>query len=171
MPEPLPPQQAGLRADQPEIEDEGRAPSAGPLTNAVVAFTVIALGAAALVGAWRLGVGSPERPGSGTWPLIVGLALVVLGVALALRSRRDQDTEVFTRASAVVPAGLATMIGFVALIETIGFELPSLALMVIWLRFFGHESWRSTAVTSLAAVVAFYLVFVAALAVPIPHLF
>nr|WP_269329991.1 tripartite tricarboxylate transporter TctB family protein [Kineosporia babensis] len=134
-------------------------------------MAVVALGLAALAGALSLGIGTPERPGSGTWPLLIGIGLVGLGIALALRFRQDSDAEAFTRNSAVVAAGLGTMIVFVAVIETIGFELPSLALMLVWLRFFGHESWRSTAIVSVGAVVAFYLIFVAALAVPIPHLF
>ena len=63
------------------------------------------------------------------------------------------------------------MVAFVAVIDTIGFEIPSLLLAFVWLRFLGRESWRSSIVTSLCVVVAFYLVFVAALSVPIPHLF
>ena len=63
------------------------------------------------------------------------------------------------------------MIVFVALISVIGFEIPSALLAFVWLRFLGGESWRTSAVTSIGVVVAFYLVFVAALSVPIPHLF
>jgi putative tricarboxylic transport membrane protein len=56
-------------------------------------------------------------------------------------------------------------------IEVIGFEIPAAVLCFVWLRFLGRESWRMSIITSLAVVVGFYLVFVAALAVPIPHLF
>jgi hypothetical protein len=70
-----------------------------------------------------------------------------------------------------VLAGLATFVGLGLLIPTIGFELPALALCVIWLRFLGGESWRSTAVVSVATVAAFYLLFLYALSIPLPHLF
>ena len=53
----------------------------------------------------------------------------------------------------------------------IGFEIPAALLCFVWLRFLGRESWRMSVITSLAVVAGFYLVFVAALAVPIPHLF
>ena len=103
-------------------------------------------------------------------PVLDGFA-VVLGLALGATARRTSDAERFTGSSWAVVAGLATMLVFVALIGTIGFEIPSALLAFVWLRFLGGESWRSSIVTSIGVVIAFYLIFVAALSVPIPHLF
>jgi hypothetical protein len=103
--------------------------------------------------------------------MLVSVVLVVLGGALLVIVRRTSDAEKFTRGSWLVPAGLATMVAFVAVISVIGFEIPSALLCFVWLRFLGREGWRMSVITSLAVVVGFYLVFVAALAVPIPHLF
>jgi putative tricarboxylic transport membrane protein len=154
-----------------EAEHEDRPPAAGPLSNALTAAAVVALGIAALVGSARLGLGSARSPESGTWPLLVSAALVLLGLGLLATARRTTDAERFSRASWLVLAGLATMVVFVAVIEVIGFEIPAALLAFVWLRFIGREGWRTSIVTSLAVVVAFYLVFVAALSVPIPHLF
>ncbi|MGS2618693.1 tripartite tricarboxylate transporter TctB family protein [Micromonospora sp. LZ34] len=154
-----------------EAEHEGRPPAAGQLSNVLTAAAVVALGIAALVGSARLGLGTARSPESGTWPLLVSGALVVLGIALLATARRTRDAERFSGASWLVLAGLATMVVFVAVIETIGFEIPAALLAFVWLRFLGREGWRTSIVTSIAVVVAFYLVFVAALAVPIPHLF
>ncbi|SDF83197.1 Tripartite tricarboxylate transporter TctB family protein [Blastococcus aurantiacus] len=154
-----------------EAEAEHRPPAAGPTTNLVVATLVVALGAAALVGSLSLGVGSARTPGSGTWPLILSLLIVVLGLGLAVTARSTTDAERFSRSSLLVLAGLATMVVFVALIGTIGFEIPAALLAFVWLRFLGGEGWRLSVVMSLGLVVAFYLIFVAALSVPIPHLF
>ena len=154
-----------------EHDAEHRPPPAGPVTNLVVATLVVALGAAALVGSLSLGAGSAGNPGSGTWPMILSIALVVLGLALAATARTTSDTERFSRSSWLVLAGLATMVVFVAVIEVIGFEIPAALLAFVWLRFLGGESWRMSIVTSIGVVVAFYLIFVAALSVPIPHLF
>ncbi len=137
----------------------------------MVAAVVVILGAAALVGSMSLGAGSAGNPGSGTWPMIISLALIVLGIALLPAARRTADAERFTQPSWLVLVGIATMVVFVALISVIGFEIPAALLAFVWLRFLGHESWRSSIVTSLGVVVAFYLIFVAALSVPIPHLF
>ncbi|MCW3843277.1 tripartite tricarboxylate transporter TctB family protein [Micromonospora yasonensis] len=154
-----------------EVEHEGRPPAAGPLSNALIAAAVVALGIAALIGSARLGLGTVRSPESGTWPLLVSAVLVVLGLGLLATARRTTDAERFSGASWLVLAGLATMIGFVAVISIIGFEIPATLLTFVWLRFLGREGWRTSIVTSLAVVVAFYLVFVAALSVPIPHLF
>jgi hypothetical protein len=156
---------------QLEVEAEHRPPPAGPVTNVVVAVVVVALGAAALVGSLALGAGSARQPGSGTWPMLISLALIVLGLALLPAVRRTADAERFAGPSWMVLIGVLTMVGFVALISVIGFEIPAALLAFVWLRFLGHESWRSSIITSLGVVVAFYLIFVAALAVPIPHLF
>jgi putative tricarboxylic transport membrane protein len=152
-------------------EHEGRPPVAGRVTDVVVGLAVLGLGVAALLGSWALGAGSARAPGTGTWPLLVSAVLVVLGVALLAMTGRTHDAERFTRASWLVLAGLATMVVFVAVIEVIGFEIPAALLMFVWLKFLGGESWRSSIVTSIAAVVAFYVVFVGLLAVPIPHMF
>lgn len=152
-------------------EVEHRPPPAGPVANAVIAVAVIALGVAALVGSWSLDVGTASAPRSGMWPFLVSVVLIGLGVGLLAVVRRTADAERFTRASWLVLAGLATMVGFLAVISVIGFEIPAALLMFVWLRFLGRESWRLSAVLSGAVVAAFYLVFVVALSVPIPHLF
>jgi len=155
-----------------EAEEAGdRPPPGGPAENLVVAAAVVALGVATVAGAVGLGVGTAAVPGPGTWPLLVGIALTGLGVALAVTARSTHDAERFTRPALLVLAGLATMAAFVAVIDTVGFEIPAAVLSVVWLRFLGHESWRMSVVTSLLVVVAFYLLFVGALDVTIPHLF
>jgi hypothetical protein len=156
---------------QLEHDAEHRPPPAGPVTNLVVALVVVALGVAGLVGSLSLGAGSAGSPGSGTWPMLISVVLIVLGLALLPAARRTSDAERFTRPTWLVLVGIATMVVFVALIPVIGFEIPSALLAFVWLRFLGHESWRSSIITSLGVVVAFYLIFVAALSVPIPHLF
>jgi hypothetical protein len=153
------------------VEHEYRPPAAGALSNVVTAAVVVVLGAAALLGSWSLGVGTAREPGPGTWPLLVSIVLVVLGVVLLLNFRRVSDAEKFSHGSWLVLAGIATMVVFVGLIDVIGFEIPSALLCFAWLRYLGREGWRMSIITSLGVVVGFYLVFVAALAVPIPHLF
>ncbi len=152
-------------------EHEGRPPAAGLLGNLVVAAAVVVLGVAAVVGSLAFDAGSARSPEAGTWPLMVSVVIVALGLGLVATARRTTDAERFGRTSWLVLAGLATMVAFVALIPVIGFEIPAALLAFVWLRFLGHEGWRTSIVTSVALVVAFYLIFVGALSVPIPHLF
>ena len=158
-------------AEVADADEEFRPPPAGRVTDVVVALAVVGLGVAALLGSLALGVGSARTPGTGTWPLLVSVVLVVLGLGLLALTGRTRDAERFTPAAWLVLAGLATMLGFVAVISVIGFEIPSALLMFVWLRFLGGESWRTSIITSLATVAGFYVVFVGLLAVPIPHMF
>lgn len=162
---------AGPGAGDDLAAQESAPPPAGAVTNLVVAAVVVALGAAGLAGSWSLGLGSAAAPSAGMWPFLVSGAIAALGVALLFRARATRDAETFSSSSWLVVAGLATMAVFAALIGVIGFEIPSAALAFVWLRFIGGESWRLSVLTSLGIVVAFYLLFVAVLAVPIPHLF
>jgi hypothetical protein len=164
-PEALTPEQL---AEQWEAE---KPPPAGPLANLGAAAAVIGVGAAGIVGSLALGIGTLRSPSAGTWPLVVSVVLVVLGLALAAGWRSTADTERFTGSTGVVLVGLATMVAFALLIGTIGFEIPAALLAFVWLKFLGRETWRVAIVGSLAMVVAFYLVFVVALGVSIPHLF
>jgi hypothetical protein len=156
---------------QVEAEEHAAAPAAGPVANLVTAVVITALGVAGVIGSLALGVGAPATPGPGTWPLLVSGVLVVLGLVLGALTRRTTDAERFTRSALLVLIGVISMIAFVALIGVIGFEIPTALLAFVWLRFLGHEGWRTCVIASLGIVVAFYLLFVAALAVPIPHLF
>jgi hypothetical protein len=169
--EPAPARLSDAVHEVEEAEHEYRPPVAGPVTDVVVGIAVVGLGVAALLGSLALGVGSARAPGTGTWPLLVSAALVVLGIGLLAMTGRTRDAERFTRAAWLVLAALATMIAFVAVVGVIGFEIPAALLMFVWLRFLGGESWRTSIITSLATVVAFYVVFVGLLAVPIPHMF
>jgi hypothetical protein len=169
--EPAPARLSDAVHEVEEAEHEYRPPVAGRVTDVVVGIAVVGLGVAALLGSLALGVGSARAPGTGTWPLLVSGALVVLGIGLLAMTGRTRDAERFTRAAWLVLAALATMIAFVAVVGVIGFEIPAALLMFVWLRFLGGESWRTSIITSLATVVAFYVVFVGLLAVPIPHMF
>ncbi|WP_432562533.1 tripartite tricarboxylate transporter TctB family protein [Kineococcus sp. SYSU DK003] len=160
-----------LQHELQRLAEEEKLPAAGPWSNLAAALVVCGVGIAAVSGALALGVGTARQPGPGTFPLLIGGLLVVLGAVLAVLSRRTADTEEFSRASLLVLAGLVTMVVFVAVIERVGFEVPAALLTFVWLRFIGRESWRLSVVVSLLVVAAFYAVFVGALAVPIPHLF
>ncbi|MEU0489174.1 tripartite tricarboxylate transporter TctB family protein [Nocardiopsis sp. NPDC006139] len=159
-----------------EVQDADAGPEdapepLGPAANVAVALVVTAFGAAGCLASWFLGVGTPAEPEAGTWPLVVCAAITVLGCVLLGTARRTADTEAFSAASWKILAGVGTMAGFIALIGTIGFEIPSALLAFVWLRFLGGESWRLSAVASVLIVAAFYAVFVGLLSVPIPHLF
>ncbi len=93
------------------------------------------------------------------------------GVFQLILGRHNRDAEKFTKMSFAPLTGLVTLAAMVSLMPPIGFELPALVLCIIWMRFLGGETWRSTLVVSACVVAAFYGIFVLALNTSIPHLF
>lgn len=144
---------------------------AGTATNVVIALLVLGLGLAGTVGSLALGAGSLGEPGPGTWPLVVSAAIALLGLVLLLQARATADTERFTTDSTIVLPAVLTLVPFAYLIDVVGFEIPSAVLAFVWLKFLGREGWRTSVVGALVMTATFYLIFVAALGVSIPHLF
>jgi hypothetical protein len=161
---------AELEAEVARDLAEERPPEGGPAYQVVAALVVVSLGAAAAALALGYGLGSLRRPGPGLWPFVVSALIVVLGVVLLVIHRRLHDAEMFTRSSLLVLVGAATFLGLGLLLPTIGFEIPSILLGIVWLRFLGGESWRSTIAVSVATTAAFYVLFLYALKIPLPHL-
>ncbi|MEN8584503.1 tripartite tricarboxylate transporter TctB family protein [Burkholderia sp. RS01] len=161
-----------LTAEQLAAEwDEERPPDAGPLANVAAAVATAALGAAGLAMSVAMGLGSPEKPEPGLWPFIISLVMIAMSAALLVFGRKKLDAEAFSGSSWQVAGGVATLVGFVLVVGVAGFEIPTLLLTFVWLRFLGKETWRMSIILSLAVTAAFYLIFVVALSVPIPHLF
>jgi hypothetical protein len=152
-----------------ELEEE-RPPAGGPAYQTVAAVVGIVVGIGAAVLANGYGLGSLRQPGPGLWPFVVGVVITVLSVLLLLLGRRLTDSEAFTRSSVLAAAGAVTFVGFGLLMPLVGFEIPALVLCVIWLRFLGRESWRSTAIVSVVTTTAFYFLFLYGLRIPLPHL-
>jgi len=146
-------------------------PAAGPVNNLAAAVVVIGFGVFALVLSLRLGIGSAESPAAGTWPFVISLVLIILGIVLATVAARTKDAERFSSASWAVLFGLASMVAFGLLAGVIGFEIPGVLLAFFWLKVLGREGWRTSIIASVAIVIAFYLIFVVALGTSIPHLF
>jgi putative tricarboxylic transport membrane protein len=161
---------AELQAEVERDLAEERPPAGGPAYQVVAALVVLALGLGAAWLSYGYGLGSRRRPGPGLWPFVVSVLIVVLAVVLLVVGRDLDDAEKFTRASLLVLVGAATFVGLGLLLPTIGFEIPAVLLGIVWLRFLGGESWRSTIVISLATTAAFYLLFLYALKIPLPHL-
>jgi hypothetical protein len=150
---------------------EERPPAGGPAYQVVAAVVVLVIGVA---GAWLAhgyGLGTLRDPGAGLWPFVISLVVIVLSVALLVVGPRLDDTEAFTRSSLQVVVGAATLVPLGALMPIVGFEIPALLMCVVWLRFLGGETWRSTVVISIGTVGAFYFLFLYGLSIPLPHLF
>jgi hypothetical protein len=153
-----------------ELEEE-RPPAGGPAYQLVGALVALAVGVGGAVLSYGYGLGSLRRPGAGLWPFAISIVIVALALVLLAAGRRLTDSERFTRSSVLPVIGILTFIALGALIPVVGFEIPALALCAVWLRYLGGETWRSTILVSVGTVAAFYLLFLYALRIPLPHLF
>ena len=161
---------AELEAEVAHELEEHRPPSGGPAYQVAGALVALAVGVTGAVLAYGYGLGTLRRPGAGLWPFTISIVIVVLAVILLIVGRKLEDSERFTRVSLLVFVGGVSFVAFAALLPTIGFEIPSLLLCVVWLKFLGGESWRSTVLISVGTVAAFYLLFLYGLRIPLPHL-
>jgi putative tricarboxylic transport membrane protein len=161
---------AELQAEVAQDLADERPPVAGATYQVVAACVFLVLGVGAAVLAHGYGLGSLRRPGPGLWPFVVSVLIVALSALLLVVGRTLEDAEKFTKASFLVLVGSATFIGLGVLMPTIGFEIPAVALCIVWLRFLGGETWRSTIVISLGTTAALYLLFLYGLRISLPHL-
>jgi hypothetical protein len=151
--------------------EEEKPPAAGALANAASSLVVLGVGTGALVLSLAMGLGTFAAPQPGLWPFMISCVMVALGLFQLVLGRHNRDAEKFTRMSMAPLTGLVTLAAMVALMPSIGFEIPALVLCIIWMRFLGGETWRSTLLTSAIVVAAFYGIFVLALNTSVPHLF
>jgi hypothetical protein len=145
-------------------------PPAGRLGQLVAAVVPIALGLACLAYSVSLSLGTPAEAGPGLWPALASLLLVGAGSWTLIFERGTRDAEQFSRGAIGITVGLAGLVVFVLLISRIGFEIPTLLVMVLWLKVLGRESWLVTAAVSASTTLALYLLFITGLGVPLPRL-
>jgi len=142
----------------------------------IVSLCFLLLGIAYLADNSRLPMGSAAKPGAGLFPLLVGVSLLGLSLALFLWSLKTKDISVKDqepfpvgkdrRRVLAVGASLAL---FVLLLKPLGYGICGAALMAAVLRFLGLQSWgRILLISLVTAAISFYL-FDALLGVPLPR--
>lgn len=159
-----------IEAEVAETLAEDELPPGGPAHQTVGALVALAVGVGGTVLAVDYGLGSLARPGPGLWPFAISVVITVLAAVLLAVGRRLEDSVSFSRASVLPAIGVLTFVALGVLMPLIGFEIPSLLLCVVWLRFLGGESWRSTIAVSVGTVAVFYVLFLYGLSIPLPHL-
>ncbi|RBP64952.1 tripartite tricarboxylate transporter TctB family protein [Brevibacterium sanguinis] len=138
--------------------------------NRTIAVVLMLISAVVIWQSLAMGVGILNDPAAGSWPLILGVVLGISAVAIAVRPSAVNDISDIGTKFRKPLLGIVSVIAYGLLLPVLGFELLSLALMIVWLRFLGGESWRSTVIGSVVIVVVLYLIFIVALAVPIPRI-
>ena len=119
--------------------------------------------------AWGFGVGTPKSPGAGFWPLLVVAAMAGLGVWLIVHPSREG-------VAAAVPESrwgrlwiaLGTMAFYAAALNSLGFPLATVLLLLVQLRWVEGRPWRSSAWIAVLATLVSFVLFRVLLKVPLP---
>ncbi|SOC47685.1 putative tricarboxylic transport membrane protein [Blastococcus aggregatus] len=130
-------------------------------------LVLLLFGIAAMLQARDLSLGEFSSPGPGLWPFLCA-ALLSLTAAVLLIVDDPADYEPWTRGTAGIALGLLSLGIFILLFQEIGFIIPAVLMLLIWLRLFAREPWRWAVPLAVIGAVVFHLVFVEALGVPFP---
>ncbi|GGJ47574.1 tripartite tricarboxylate transporter TctB family protein [Glutamicibacter ardleyensis] len=153
-----------------EIWESDAPAKAGPVAHLASSLVLVAFSLAGVIMSVNLDLGTPQTPKAGMWPFIVSIIIGVMAVVQLIVGRGGgRDGERFTKYSWFALIGFATLILLVILMPVIGFEVPSLLLCFVWMRWLGAETWRSATLYSTLVVVIFYLIFIVGLGTSIPH--
>lgn len=110
-------------------------------------------------------IGTLTRMGPGFFPIIIGVALIVLGVALMAEVARSEapPPELPVRAIGFVAAGLT---GFAIMVDRVGLVPATLVLVVLALLADERPSWKLIAGVSAGLMAIGYFIFHLAFRIP-----
>lgn len=130
-------------------------------------LVLLLFGIFAMLQARDLSLGELSAPGPGLWPFICA-SLLSLTALVLLFIDDPADYEPWTRGTAGIGLGLLSLAVFIVLFEQIGFLIPAVLMLLVWLRLFAREPWKWAVPLAVIGAVVFHLVFVEALGVPFP---
>lgn len=124
----------------------------------------------------KMPIGTFRMPGTGMFPLILGIILMVLSVVFILKiffqGRKEQVKREAHIKSSESPLQMILFLGAMALatlfFNQLGYPLTSFLLMVALLRILGMKRWGLNILISLVTSVGSYFVFVQWLRIPMP---
>ena len=123
------------------------------------------------VASWGYGVGTPQSPGAGFWPLAIAVAMSGLGLVLFFQTNTDEISRKATSSESrwgKFGLSLATLVFYVAFLESLGYLLTTAIVVLAQLRLVEDRSWRSSLFTAIFAAVISLLVFRVLLKVSLP---
>ena len=120
----------------------------------------------------RYSLGTIDYPGPGFFPVLLGIAIGLMSLALFIRSlARTRPLTSWPDRQGFIAVGAIFMgiLLFTLLLEVSGYLLNTFLLFVMLLRPVGKQSWPLTMLISFAAVLISYLLFDVWLKVPLPR--
>jgi putative tricarboxylic transport membrane protein len=127
--------------------------------DALTGLALAAGGAVFAVLAWPIPRGEIGNPGPGFLPLVLGLALVVLGLGCAMRAWRTRDAATVMLAETKAVVCVVALFGAALLFVPLGF-VPTIAIfLAVLFGVLAGMRWWAAAIAGCGASVALWLVF------------
>ena len=116
-------------------------------------------------------MGRAKHPGPGFLPFGLALCLIILSLALILKSWKGDisSTPFWPQRTWLRPLlGVSIFILYALVIERLGFLLSTFPFLIIWMRLIERVRWRTLIGISIATTAGLYFIFVFFLEVPLP---
>jgi uncharacterized membrane protein AbrB (regulator of aidB expression) len=144
--------------------------------EAIVGVIIFLFGLITTVLSLKMPIGTFRMAGTGMFPLILGILLIVLSAIFVLKifiqgKERQVKKEISIESSEsrrTLILFLGTMVLVTLFFNKLGYPLSALLLMLALLRVVGVKRWTLTLPLSLMTAVACYFLFVQWLQIPLP---
>jgi putative tricarboxylic transport membrane protein len=121
---------------------------------------------------WRLGVGELRKPGSGLFPLLIGIFLLIVSFLLFLQTRShvtpDKEGVEKVRVRNILLC-ISSLYAYILLMEWLGFIVSTFSLIFFLLKAIEHKGWRVAVTTALLTAAVSYAFFGIALRAALPR--
>lgn len=140
----------------------------------IISLALAILGAAIAFGGVKLGLGKVSLPGPGFFPLVAGMTLTIFaGVVLWDNKRKSSKTEGIVEWVNIrwkqILLTLVSLIAYANLLESIGFIISTILLLMALFRSYESEKWIFTILKSALISMVVYVVFEKIFQLNLPH--
>lgn len=134
------------------------------------------VGAAVVVSASRLRVGTLNSPGPGFLPLVAGIVMLTLAIGILVQewSRRRARRSTPEPVAGAVPGSrlpvalaVAALLAYALLLDPLGYLVTTMLFLLFALRVLGKLRWWTVLTSAVAATGVSYLLFNVWLKVPL----
>jgi putative tricarboxylic transport membrane protein len=133
------------------------------------------IGMGFVIGGVKMGLGPPNAPGAGFFPIVIGGIFSTLSLALliktALGRTRTGEKQRFWKANdswTKVTLVLLSLIMFMLLLEFLGYLATTIVFIFFLLKFVGKKGWSASIIMAVLVSLCSYALFKMALGVSLP---
>ena len=108
--------------------------------------------------------------GPALFPRILAVAGLLLGLMLLLKAprRQTEESEMGAGQHLVILVPVLLLLGYVLVLEPVGFPLATIVFLVVSFKYFGQPSWKGAILYSLVITTAVFMLFYYGLDLKLP---